>query len=196
MPARLTLATVITMLRIVLVPIFGVMWAGGRYRAALAIFASAAATDLIDGFIARYFQQKTELGALLDAAADKIMLLVSYLVAAATGAVPVWIAALVIGRDMVMVFGAGLFKIALPGRYDPEKWRPSRLGKYATFLHVFVIVMALSIRAFALPDLLPWLQSIILCAAVLTVTSAAQYFTVGLQALLRPPKEERKDVHA
>jgi cardiolipin synthase len=196
MPARLTLATVVTMLRIVLVPIFGVMWAGGRYFTALVIFASAAFTDIIDGFIARFFHQKTELGALLDAAADKIMLLVSYLVAAATGSVPVWLAALVIGRDMVMVFGAGLFKIALPGRYDPEKWRPSRIGKYATFLHVLVIVMALCIRAFDLPSLEDWLRSVMLCAAVLTVTSAAQYFTVGLQALLRPPKEERKDVHA
>lgn len=195
MPARLTLATVVTMLRIVLVPIFGVMWAGGRYRAALAIFASAAFTDIIDGFIARFFHQKTELGALLDAAADKIMLLVSYLVAAATGAVPVWLAALVIGRDMGMVFVAGLFKLALPGRHDPEKWRPSRIGKYATFLHVFVIVMALCIRAFDLPSLEDWLRSVMLCAAVLTVTSAAQYFTIGLQALLRPPKEE-KDVHA
>ncbi len=186
--ARVTFATVLTMMRIVLVPIFGVLWAGHNYRAAFALFVAAAATDLADGFVARYFHQKSDLGALLDPAADKLMLLVSYLVAAATGAVPVWLAALVIGRDMVMIFGAGIYKLALPGRYDPEHWRPSRIGKYATFSHTFVIAFVLAARAFQWTALGPWLQSVMLVAAVLTIISAAQYFTIGLVALWRAPE--------
>src|SRR5262249_47470006 len=93
---RVTFATVLTMLRIVLVPVFGVLWASGQLRAALAVFVVAGVTDLADGFVARYFHQKSELGALLDPAADKLMLLVSYLVAAASGTVPPWLAALVV----------------------------------------------------------------------------------------------------
>jgi cardiolipin synthase len=173
------------MARIALVPVFGILWAGGSLRAALAVFATAAVTDVLDGFVARYFHQKSDLGALLDPAADKLMLLVSYLVAAATATVPVWLAALVIGRDAIMLFGAGLFKLALPGRLDPERWRPSRIGKYATFANIFVIALALTTRAWSLDSLVPWLRVIMLAAALLTLVSAAQYFTTGVLALVR-----------
>src|SRR5262245_9467813 len=96
-PARLTFATVLPMPRIVLVRVFGVLWASGSLRAALGVFAAAALTDVADGFVARYFHQKSELGALLDPAADKLLLLVSYLVAVATGILPGWMAAMVVG---------------------------------------------------------------------------------------------------
>jgi len=194
--ARVTFATVLTMLRIALVPIFGVLWASGSLPTAFIVFVAAAVTDIADGFVARYFHQKSELGALLDPAADKLMLLVSYLVAAATATVPVWLAALVIGRDAVILFGAGLFKLALPGRYDPERWRPTRIGKYATFSHTIVIALALLAHAFAQSALLPWLQVIMVIAAILTIISAAQYFTTGVAALMRPPTQGEKDVHA
>jgi cardiolipin synthase len=184
-PAKLTLATVVTMLRIALVPVFGLLWAGGHFGSALVVFAAAAASDIVDGFIARYFHQKSDLGALLDSAADKLLLLVSYLVAAATHSLPAWMAGLVIGRDVVMIFGAGFFKLALPGRYDPESWRPTRLGKYTTFSHVAVIVLALIIKAFAVEDAVPWLQTWMVCAAILTIISALQYFTRGIEALRR-----------
>jgi cardiolipin synthase len=194
--ARVTFATVLTMLRIVLVPVFGVLWASGELRVALAIFVVAAATDMADGFVARYFHQKSELGALLDPAADKLMLLVSYLVAVATTAVPGWLAALVIGRDAGIAFGAGLFKLALPGRYDPERWRPSRIGKYATFSHTLVIALALVSKAFDRAALSPWLHVVMAGAAVLTVVSTLQYFSTGLCALWSGASQGGSNVHA
>jgi cardiolipin synthase len=196
MPLRVTFATVLTLARIMLVPVFGLLWADGHLVSALGVFVLAAVTDLADGFVARYFHQKSELGAMLDPAADKLLLLVSYLVAAATATVPVWLAALVIGRDAILLFGAGFFKLAYPGRHDPERWRPSRIGKYATFSHTFVIALALVTRAFALPALVPWLRVVMTGAAVLTLISALQYFTVGVRALAHVQGEGGDDVHA
>jgi cardiolipin synthase len=182
---RVTFATVLTMLRILLVPLFGMLWATGRLRGALALFLLAALTDVADGFVARYFHQKSELGAMLDPAADKLMLLVSYLVAAQAGVVPVWLAGLVIGRDAAILFCAGLFKLALPGRYDPEQWRPTRIGKYATFSHTFVVALALITQVTRAAGLAPWFVVTMAGAAVLTVISTAQYFASGFFALVR-----------
>lgn len=193
MALRVTFATVLTMLRIVLVPIFGVLWAGGHLEVALGCFVAAAITDVADGFVARYFHQKSELGALLDPAADKLMLLVGYLVAAATATVPVWLAGVVLGRDGMILFGAGLFKLAFPGRHDPESWKPSRIGKYATFSQMFVIALALFTRTFGKTGLLPWLEVAMTGAAVLTLVSAAQYFKIGLVALVRAAPQGGRD---
>ena len=59
-----------------------------------------------------------------------------FIVAAATGAVPCWLAALVIGRDVVLASGGALFAFVFRGVHGPERWRPTRIGKYATFYTV------------------------------------------------------------
>jgi cardiolipin synthase len=181
---RVTVATLLTMLRVLLVPVFGVLWIRGLPRPALALFLGAALTDLADGFVARLFRQKSELGALLDPLADKLMLLVSYIVAVTSGAVPMWLAVLVIGRDAVLLLGAALFKFLLPGRHGPERWRPTAIGKYATFSHTLVIALALFTQVGDRAVLEPWLRSVMAGAVILTGLSAAQYFTAGLRALV------------
>jgi cardiolipin synthase len=181
-----TLANVFTIARLVLIPVFGFLWARGEAEQALWIFVIAAVTDILDGFIARYFNQYSRLGAILDPAADKLLLFVSYIVAALTRAVPVWLSALVIGRDVLVALGAGLFAWILKGRHDPEEWHPSRIGKYTMFMQSLVVALALLQAAFQLRGLRAWLPAIMFMAACLTIASGLQYVTIGVQALTRP----------
>jgi cardiolipin synthase (CMP-forming) len=173
----------ITVVRIALIPLFGYLWQRGSYGAALTVFVLAAVSDLADGFAARVLNQKTRLGQFLDPAADKFMLLVSFLVAAWTRAVPVWLAALVIGRDVVLASGGALFAFVLRGRYGPERWKPSRIGKYSTFSQVLTIGLALLYRVTEVEALRPFVGTLVINCAALTAISGIQYVAFGVRAL-------------
>jgi cardiolipin synthase len=173
----------ITLLRIALLPVFGYLWWRGLHGWALTVFVLAAISDLADGFAARVLNQRTRLGQILDPAADKLMLLVSFLVAAATRAVPIWLAALVIGRDVVLVSGGALFAFVLRGRLEPERWKPSRIGKYATFTQVLTIGLALLHRVSEYEQLRPFVGAMVISCAALTAISGLQYLAFGLRAL-------------
>jgi cardiolipin synthase len=173
----------ITTLRILLIPLFGYLWWRGLFGAALTVFAIASLSDLADGFAARVLNQRTRLGQILDPAADKFMLLVSFLVAAITGAVPLWLAALVIGRDLLLTSGGALFAFVLRGRHDPERWRPTRLGKYATFTQVLAIGLALLHRVTDSEALRPFVGALVIQCAALTTISGLQYVAAGVRAL-------------
>jgi cardiolipin synthase len=111
------------------------------------------------------------------------MLLVSFLVAAVTRAVPIWLAVLVIGRDVVLVTGGALFAFVVRGRLDPERWKPSRIGKYATFAQVLTIGLALLQRVTEHEALRPFVGALVINCAALTAISGIQYVAFGLRAL-------------
>jgi cardiolipin synthase len=188
----MSIPNLFTALRIVLIPVFGWLWWSGRHAEALWVFAIAGMTDLVDGFLARYLDQRTRLGALLDPAADKLMLLVSFLVAASLGAVPWWLAALVIGRDVILALGAAVLALALRDRYGPSEWRPSRVGKYATFFQLTTIGIALLSRAARWGALEPWVQALVLVTGALTLVSGLQYVARALAATLGPTSRARR----
>ncbi len=183
----MNIPNLITLLRIALVPVFGALWLTGHHAPALILFTLGALTDILDGLLARALNQKTELGALLDPTADKLTLLVAFLVGATTGGVPWLLAAIVIGRDVVLVMGAALFAFFVHGRLDPPRWRPSRLGKYATFYQLLTIGLALASRAHGFESLRPWVGALAIIAATLTVISGIQYISTGIFAFTRPP---------
>jgi cardiolipin synthase len=191
----MTLANLITLLRIVLIPCFGYLWWRGAHGAALAVFAAASLSDILDGFVARVLDQRTRLGQILDPAADKLMLLVSFLVAAALGVVPRWLAALVIGRDVVLASGGALFAFVLRGRLGFERWTPTRIGKYATFAQVLTIGLGLLARTISSETLLPYVGALAIVSAALTAVSGLQYVAFGLRAVtrkqLRPTADSR-----
>ena len=146
----MTTANKITVLRILLVPFFvvemlyydssGNEW--HRFWGILA-FAVAAICDGVDGYIARRYNQHTELGALLDPVADKL-LLVSALVLLAYGGgahlpdVPRWLLAVVVSRDVLLTVGFGVAHYC-GGRVQV---RPRLMGKVATVLQMTVIFWA------------------------------------------------------
>jgi cardiolipin synthase len=178
----MTAANWVTLLRIVLIPCFGVLWFRGAHTWALVVFALAGVTDLLDGLMARLLDQKSRLGQLLDPAADKLLLLVSFLVAAAIGLVPRWLAALVIGRDVVLgLIGALLLAL---GRRRLDQFSPTRLGKYATFCLTLTIGLALLLRSTDSPAVGPYVGAMVLVSAALTACAGLQYLAMHLGALL------------
>ena len=181
-PEWWTVPNALTFLRIVLTPIFGYLWWQHRYELAIVTFAVASASDFLDGLAARVLDQRSKLGQLLDPTADKLMVMVTFIVAAATGAVPVWLAVLVIGRDVVLATGGALFAFVFRGVLGPERWRPTRIGKYATFYTVGTIGLALLHSMTGYEKLRPFVGALGIMCAACTIVSGIQYVAFGIKA--------------
>lgn len=182
LPAWLTVPNALTIGRIILTPFFGYFWWRHWFGLAIATFAVASASDFLDGFLARVLDQRSKLGQFLDPAADKLLVLVTFVTAAATGAVPVWLAALVIGRDVILATGGALFTFVFRGIMGPERWRPTRLGKYATFYTVCTIGLALLHSITEWEKLRPFVGALGIMSAALTTVSGIQYIASGIKA--------------
>ncbi len=132
------LPNLLTLLRLASVPFVVERILAGDSRTALALFFFAAATDALDGLIARRFGQISRLGAYLDPVTDKIFLSATYLALAAAGRVPWWLVALIFGRDLLIVAGVAI----VYRRTGRREFPPSIWGKASTF---FQIGLALSV---------------------------------------------------
>lgn len=171
---------VITGLRVVAAPVMALLVLSGQFWEALALFAFAGASDAADGFLAKRFNLTSDLGRILDPAADKLLMLASFLALAMVGVVPVWLAALVIGRDLLIVLGALLaWLLELP-----LKLAPLPLGKVTTALQIGYIAVVLALllggwRA-ASTEL-----AMALTVGGFTVASGLNYAALGLKALAR-----------
>lgn len=143
----MTVPNFLSLLRILAVPFFAIAVWYGRPWAACALFAGAGLTDLLDGFIARRFNQKSDLGALLDPAADKLLMTTAFVLLTwraehMVAPIPPWVAILAITRDVVISF------VALFGmQSDVNRLRPSILGKATTATQLIAISMGLLINA-------------------------------------------------
>lgn len=181
--ADLTLANLFTAARIVLIPFFGWLWLAREDDMALLLFAVAAFTDVLDGFLARWLNQSSRLGALLDPIADKLLVLVALIVGILRGDVPPWLAAVIIGRDAIMAVGVILLATRWRDKHGPSAWKPTRIGKYAMFLQSLTIALLIVDSAVGRPGLRPYVQAAMLWTAVLTLVAGAQY-TVRASAAL------------
>src|SRR5690606_40943267 len=99
----MTLPNLITIARLILVPVVIAMIVAGQWLAAFVLFAIAGVSDAVDGFLARRFGMKSELGAYLDPLADKALLVSIYAGLAVAGVLPAWLAILVIFRDIMIL---------------------------------------------------------------------------------------------
>lgn len=143
--------------------------------AAFWVFVAAGVSDALDGYIAKTFDQSTDLGAILDPLADKVLLDGVYIALALSGNLPLWLAMLVVGRDILIVLGVVLIR-----RRDPVyRVRPLRTGKLNTFLQIILAAMALAIwgRVVDVGHLLP---PMIWLVAAMALISGVSY---GVQAL-------------
>src|SRR4029453_1554200 len=132
----LTVANQLTLLRLLLVPVFAICIIYGLLGWALVTFAVASATDLLDGLIARR-TGPTTLGAWLDPMADKLLLdtmlvILSIRELAPVARVPLWLTVLVLSRDIAIVLTVAIVNIAVARR----TFRPSWLGKAATVSYI------------------------------------------------------------
>src|SRR5438309_4859330 len=134
----------LTVLRILLIPVFVSLLVYRRPGTALAVFCLASLTDLLDGYVARRGGSQSRLGAFLDPMADKLLLTASFVTLTYLRALPFWITAVVISRDTILVFGALLIYM-LGGRIRP---RPTWAGKAATLFQVLAVLSGLLARFF------------------------------------------------
>ncbi|WP_165488690.1 MULTISPECIES: CDP-alcohol phosphatidyltransferase family protein [Dyella] len=137
---------------------------------ALAIIAVAGASDGLDGFLARHFGWQSRLGGLLDAIADKLLLVTCFLAMAEVGWCTWWLALLVCGRDLVIAMGAFAWRTWI-GPVQPE---PSLLSKANTLMQIVYLLAALLVAWRHEDVLLPWLSGTV---AVLTAASGLDYVT-------------------
>ena len=165
-----TIPNLLSFIRIILVPIIVVLYLKKHMVAATVLVVVSGASDMLDGFIARTFNQVSDLGKLLDPIADKLFLVSAFIALGIAGALPVWLIVLVILRDLLIVAGA----FAYHRLVEPLSAAPSAIGKFNTLAQVALILVVLAGRAgFALPfdleSVLVWI------VAVLAVISGGHY---------------------
>jgi len=148
----MTLATVpnlICLLRIALTVPIVVLLAEDRYGETLVLFAIAAISDILDGFLAKTFGWTSEVGKVLDPLADKLLLVSVFITLAAIGLVPAWLASIAVLRDVVIGVGAAVYK----WRFGPLEGRPTVPSKINTLVQlVFVIAVVWNAAFHDLPD--------------------------------------------
>src|SRR2546427_6872101 len=190
----MTTANKITILRILLIPFFVVevlyyVKDGHELHRLLAIlsFAVAAICDGVDGYIARRYNQRSELGAILDPLADKLLLVSGIVVLSFEHrpyleTVPLWLTGTIIGRDILVLVGMFVIQMTV----GKVAVRPRILGKIATVLQMVVVLWIL----LKWPE--KWLFSLILAAAICTGGSGLLYVWDGVRQLSAHPASSPK----
>jgi cardiolipin synthase len=141
------LPNIVSVLRMLLVVPLAIALAHRQFAATLWLFGVAAASDALDGFLARRFGWQSELGGILDPLADKLMLATVFIMLAVSGDVPAWLTLAVLARDGIIVMGAIAFRV-LVGKV---KARPSVISKLNTLIQVLYILFVIGAREFTWP---------------------------------------------
>jgi cardiolipin synthase (CMP-forming) len=166
-------------LRLMAAPVVALLILKGYDGAALVVFAAAGLSDALDGYLAKTFSFTSPFGAVLDPAADKLLMLASFLTLAKVGAVPWWLTVLVIGRDVAIVSGIVLAKAV----NAPLKVAPLIVGKASTVVLVSYVAIILVLVAFAVEW--PMVRQVgQIVVVVFTVWSLGAYANVWLKAMV------------
>ena len=133
-------ANLITLARVALVPVFALMLLRGRAFGSLAVIFLAGLSDVLDGWVARTWHQRTKVGTLIDPLADKLLLSTAYVLLSVRSlgfarVIPVWLTAAVIGRDFIILAGGAVIFLTRGRREFP----PSILGKMSTIIQVATV---------------------------------------------------------
>ena len=172
----MTLPNLITIGRLILVPLVIVMIINERWLAAFLLFVAAGISDAVDGFIAKRFDMGSELGAYLDPIADKALIVSIYITLAVVGAVPVWLVVLVVARDLMIVAA-----VILSWLLDkPLAIAPIVVSKLNTAAQIGFAALALGSRAFGI-ELGSLALACELLVALLTVASMTAYLAFWLR---------------
>jgi cardiolipin synthase len=168
-----TVPNAVTLLRLLLVPVF--LWFHWRNYPewALAAFVVASFYDLLDGLLARLLNQRSKLGGVLDPIADKALIFAALFSLLFQGLIPIWLVAVTAFRDGLMVIGALMVKyknLEIPTE-------PSRIGKYSTFMMtIFVCLVLLRNWPEAPAVFQAYVPAVGFIAGLCVVISTLQYF--------------------
>jgi len=182
----LTIANQLTLLRLSLVPAFVILILYGRLGWALVVFVAAGITDGLDGLIARWTNQRTELGAFLDPMADKLLLVSAFVVLSLpniglTNRIPVWLTVLIISRDVGIVVTVAIVSLAL----GPRTFRPTVYGKVATAVYIVTSAVVLFFNYLERPSVL--VDVGIWASLAITLISGLHYTAHVRRTINEPP---------
>ncbi|MBD3413596.1 MAG: CDP-diacylglycerol--glycerol-3-phosphate 3-phosphatidyltransferase [Candidatus Aminicenantes bacterium] len=178
--AIITAPNIISFFRLVLSPFFLYFILAGKTREAFLIFIIAISTDFFDGAVARIFNQKSNLGALLDPIGDKILMTVSYVALSipslnTPNVIPLWLTLAVIGRDIYIVLGA-LAAFKTLGR---KNFPPTFSGKTSTVFQMAVPLVVLFFNLIQLET--AYLYLLFVLTLVTTLISGIHYTYIGIK---------------
>ncbi len=172
----MTVPNFITILRFLLVPAVVFALLRGEVDWALAGFIVAGVSDGVDGFIARHFNQRSELGAYLDPMADKLLLVSVFVVLGYMGELPLWLVIAAVSRDGLIVGGVLLSTIM----GNPVAMKPLFVSKANTAVQIVLAALVLGQLAFeAEPGLLR--LGLVVLSGILTAASGAAYLVAWLR---------------
>jgi len=173
----MNLPNILTLTRVLMIPLFVIFIMDKHYGWALITFVIAGVTDGIDGLIARITHQRTELGAYLDPIADKLLLFSAFITLAIVEIIPSWLVVIVITRDVIILVG---FLVMLLTGHHP-KINPKLLSKVTTAFQIITIALVL------LNGYYPIFKELSVIAvygtAVMTILSGSQYIFIGTRIL-------------
>lgn len=178
------LPNIICLARIALIwPILAAL-RGGNYDGAMLLFAVAAISDALDGYLAKRFHWTSELGKALDPLADKLLLVTVFVYSTWLGLVPQWLTAAAVARDVLIILGALVFRLW----FGPLHGRPTWQSKLNTGLQVTYLFCVMGFRAFGVPT-----SELLSALAVLTlgttILSGAVYMVTFTRRALALPAE-------
>lgn len=153
--------------RILLVPPILMLLYFGHYLSALTLFIFAGFTDGLDGFLAKKMGWQTRLGSLLDPAADKLLMMGVFLMLAYLGVLPIWLAIVVVGRDVVIVLGAIAYQLLI----EPVTGQPTLVSKANTACQLLLVLIAMLsqvVSSKVLASVVIWLSGVVLVTSLLS----------------------------
>ena len=188
----MSIPNLITLGRVILVPVVFWLLLTGELKAAFLVFVVAGISDAVDGFLAKRFNWETELGAYLDPIADKLLIVCIFIALGVTGRLPSWLVIMVVSRDVLIVIAVVLSWLL----GNPTPMKPLAVSKINTGVQIVLAATVLADEAFALRLNGP-VQFLNLLVAVTTVASLVAYLRVWLRHMtlfsLRARIRERHD---
>lgn len=174
------LPNLITIGRLLAVPVAIVLIDGGALAAAFWLFLLAGLSDAVDGFIAKRYHAETELGRYLDPLADKALLVGVYVALSINGMLPNWLVILVVSRDILIVGGV-LLSMVIDRAY---RVRPSIASKVNTAAQIALAALVLAVQGEVLPGM-AFVAPLIYIVAASTLVSGAGYLVSWVRAAFR-----------
>lgn len=175
--STISIPNILTLVRILLTPVLVILLLRDLFSMALLVFAIAGISDGLDGLIARYLNQRTTLGAYLDPAADKLLLISSFVALAILGVIPAWLTVIVIARDVIIMLGLAIF-ILTEKQYEIN---PTLASKCTTTAQILTVLISLydptHVKIAMLYPALLW------STAILTILSGLHYIYIGMNIL-------------
>lgn len=173
-----TIPNLLTMSRILMTPGIVMAFADRRFDVAWVLFAVAGLTDALDGLLARILRQRSNFGAILDPLADKILLDTSFVCLALQDWIPIWLAVLVVSRDVFIVGGLALLQYT--GVDVRRGIKPVWFSKCATLAQILLVLLIMVEHS--LPVDYPAARlGLVAVVGLLTAVSGVYYVNLGFR---------------